>query len=389
MTLPIFNSTDSLLAVVFIMIAFSMWLQKYSALKSIGPVLTVIVIGIILSNLKIVPGSHELYGTLGTYCIPISVSLYLLNVDFQGLKKLSRQPWIAIICAVFSVSIISVIFGVVFGNVIPEGWKVAGMFVGTYTGGSANLTAIAVGLNAAQETIASANAADYVIGIPVLILLFAMPAILRKMKWIERVWPYHYTEAERQESDGSGSLMGSDTWSIRDIAYLLALAITISTVAGIISAKLFPESFMSAGKILLNTTISLIMAQLPMVKKLKGNMSLGLLFGMMYLSTIGFMVDIRAFFGSTLAITLFCACVIFGAMALHLLILRLFKVKYEYAVLSITGAIADGPTAALVASGGGWNSLVGIGLIMGVIGGVCGNYVGIGVAYLIKMLIGA
>ena len=76
-------------------------------------------------------------------------------------------------------------------------------------------------------------------------------------------------------------------------------------------------------------------------------------------------------------------------MALHLLILRLFKVKYEYAVLSITGAIADGPTAALVASGGGWNSLVGIGLIMGVIGGVCGNYVGIGVAYLIKMLIGA
>lgn len=76
-------------------------------------------------------------------------------------------------------------------------------------------------------------------------------------------------------------------------------------------------------------------------------------------------------------------------MALHLLILRLCKVKYEYAVLSITGAIADGPTAALVASGGGWNSLVGIGLIMGVIGGVCGNYVGIGVAYLIKMLIGA
>mgnify|MGYP003177996546 CR=1 FL=1 len=36
------------------------------------------------------------------------------------------------------------------------------MFVGTYTGGSSNLTAIAVGLDASKNTIASANAADYV-----------------------------------------------------------------------------------------------------------------------------------------------------------------------------------------------------------------------------------
>ena len=35
------------------------------------------------------------------------------------------------------------------------------MFVGTYTGGSSNLTAIAVGLDASKNTIASANAADY------------------------------------------------------------------------------------------------------------------------------------------------------------------------------------------------------------------------------------
>ncbi len=39
------------------------------------------------------------------------------------------------------------------------------MFVGT-TGGSSNLTAIAVGLDASKNTIASANAADYVVGHP-------------------------------------------------------------------------------------------------------------------------------------------------------------------------------------------------------------------------------
>ncbi len=65
---------------------------------------------------------------------------------------------------------------------ISEGWKVAGMFVGTYTGGSANLTAIGTGLNVSRQTLAAANAADYVIGVPTLIFMFALPAILKTQR---------------------------------------------------------------------------------------------------------------------------------------------------------------------------------------------------------------
>ena len=42
------SSTQGLLFVVFLMVAFSLWLQKYKVFKSLGPVLTVVVIGIIL-----------------------------------------------------------------------------------------------------------------------------------------------------------------------------------------------------------------------------------------------------------------------------------------------------------------------------------------------------
>ncbi len=61
---------------------------------------------------------------------------------------------------------------------------------------------------------------------------------------------------------------------------------------------------------------------------------------------------------------------------------------YEYVILGITGAIADGPTASLVASSASWNRLISIGLLMGVIGGMCGNYAGIMVAYIIKAVLG-
>lgn len=63
--------------------------------------------------------------------------------------------------------------------------------------------------------------------------------------------------------------------------------------------------------------------------------------------------------------------------------------RKRYVLLGIVGAIADGTTSSLVASGARWKSLVSVGMLMGVIGGVCGNYVGIAVAYLIRMITGA
>lgn len=178
----VFNTPETLLLVMFMTVSVGLWLQKFKVFKSLGPALTVIILGIILSNLKIVPVNHDVYGILSGYCIPLSICICLLSLDLKEMKKLTKEPIIALISAVLSVCIMAFIFGLVFAGKIDEGWKVAGMFVGTYTGGSSNLTAIAVGLDAARETIAAANAADYVIGIPTLVFMFAAPAILKNSK---------------------------------------------------------------------------------------------------------------------------------------------------------------------------------------------------------------
>lgn len=177
---PLFESSDAMLAVILCIVACAFWVQKFKIFKMIGPALFVIIAGVLLVNLRIVPAYTDVYGVISTYCIPFSVSLYLLNVDLKQIMKMSKQPLISIVSAVFCVSIVAVVFGAIFGNIVEEGWKVAGMFVGTYTGGSANLTAIASGLDASASTIAAANAADYVIGMPTLVLMFAMPALLKK-----------------------------------------------------------------------------------------------------------------------------------------------------------------------------------------------------------------
>ncbi len=385
---PLFESTESMLAVILCMIALAFWIQKFKVFKTLGPALFIIIFGIILVNLKIVSGSSEIFGTISAYCIPISMSLYLLNVDLKKILKMSKQPLLSIASAVFSVSLVAVVFGAIFGGKIHEGWKVAGMFVGTYTGGSANLTAIATGLNASADTIAAANAADYVIGMPTLVLMFAAPAVLKNSKKFQKLWPYSFTDQELEGDGDTKELMESEEWSIKDIAILLAISCSIVAISTKLSGY-FSADFASAGRILLISTLSILASQIPAVRQLKGAMNLGLFFGMMFLAVVGFSVDVRGFLGSALNITLLCFCVIACSIILHLCITRLLKIKYEYVLLGIIGAIADGTTSALVASGAKWKSLISIGLLMGIIGGVCGNYFGIAVAYLVRMMIGA
>lgn len=169
------------------MIALSFYLQKSKIFKNLGPALTVIILGMILSNFKVVPVSTEVYGTIMYYAIPLSVSIMLLSIDFKAFLKLSKQPLISIVVAAFSVSIVAFLSGLFFAPLMDEGWKVAGMFVGTYTGGSSNLNAIAAGLEASTNTIAAANAADYVIGMPSIIFLFAAPALIKKSKAFKKI----------------------------------------------------------------------------------------------------------------------------------------------------------------------------------------------------------
>ena len=382
----LFSNPGSILAVMTSMIALGFYLQRYKAIKSLGPALTIIIMGIILSKLKVVPVSTELYGTISTYAIPISMTIMLMSVDLKEMTKLSREPLIAIFVAVLTVSIMAFLFGLVFAEKISEGWKVAGMFVGTYTGGSANLTAIGTGLNVSRQTLAAANAADYVIGVPTLIFMFALPAILKNSKKFKKLWPYHVEESELEDCQNE-EFMESKEWSIKDIAWMLAIGFVVTEVSTIL-AGYFNSSFSSAARILLVTTISIIIAQLKPVKKLKGNLDLGLFVALFFLCTIGFSVDIKEFLGSTFTITLYCFSIIFASFVFHLGITRLLKIKYQYVILSIVGAIADGPTSALVAASAKWNSLVSVAVVMGVIGGVLGNYAGISVAYAIKMSLG-
>jgi len=380
------NSSGFVLAVISSIVAVSFYLQKYKFFRTFGPPIVCIILGIILSNTGLMPHWNDVYGVVFQYAIPLSIAMFMLNVDLKAWKNISKQPLLAVMFAVISVSFVALAVGVLFATKIDDGWKIAGMFVGTYTGGSSNLTAIGTGLGASASTFAAANAADYIVGMPTLILFFAVPGLLAKWKGFEKLWPYKLSEEELASGD-EDELFAKKEWSITDIAILFAIGFVVTEIATFVSSG-FNPMISSAVRILLITTISIILAQLEPVKKVNGNIDLGMFLAMYFLVIIGLLVNINEFVTSTPLIAIFCGIVIILSLILHITLCRIFKIKYQYVLISIVAAIGDGTSAAMLAGAGNWKSIMSIAIVLGVIGAALGNYVGIGVAYAIKMIVG-
>ena len=101
----IFSSEGALLFIMVATVALGFWLQRFKVFKTLGPALTVIVMGIVLSNLRIVPTSSPTYDAISSYCVPLSVSICLLSLDLKQMRKLSKEPIIALASAIFSVCV--------------------------------------------------------------------------------------------------------------------------------------------------------------------------------------------------------------------------------------------------------------------------------------------
>lgn len=57
----VFSSEGALLFIMVATVALGFWLQRFKVFKTLGPALTVIVMGIVMSNLRIVPTSSPTY----------------------------------------------------------------------------------------------------------------------------------------------------------------------------------------------------------------------------------------------------------------------------------------------------------------------------------------
>ncbi len=384
---PLITSTTGVIAVMSVLVAASLYLSKFWGFKSLGPALLAILLGMLVSNVGVTPFEHSVYDFASGNLINLSIVILLLSTDLKGIKNMGTQPLLAMGLACVSVTVIAFIFGIFFATHIQEGWKLAGMFVGTYTGGSANLNAIGSSLEVSSEMMAAANAADYVAYTPFILLMMYCGSNLHKFAWFNKFWPQRLEEKELT-LEGGGNYLKAKEWSIADLAWLVAIGFTVVAVSSAVASKISPPGWTGTIRLILMTTITVILAQLPLVKRLRGTLDLGMYLSFFYLSYIGLTVNLTEFYNSALLVGVYCFVVIFISLALHILFSRMFKIKYQYVLLSMQAAVGSSVSATVLAAASGWESLVGVAVVMGLIGNAIGNYLGLFVAHALRLVLG-
>ena len=124
--------------------AFSIWAeQKYQWASKVTGCVLALAIAMLFSNLKIIPVDAPTYDQVWDYVVPLAIPMLLFNANLKKIWKESGRLLVIYLISGLGTVAGAFIASAALKNVIPEIYKPAAMMTGTYTGGSANLVAMA------------------------------------------------------------------------------------------------------------------------------------------------------------------------------------------------------------------------------------------------------
>ncbi len=319
--------------------------------------------------------------------IPIALPLLLFSLDIKRWLKLAKEGLLSLILGVSSLIIVVVAGYFLFESYIDESWKVAGMLVGVYTGGTPNLAAIGTALDVAPNIFVLTNTYDMVIGS--LCLFFLLTIAQRAFNLILP----HFRESHEkvklkkiiEESSGIDNYLGMLTKNgILQLSKALGLSLLILVTSYGISL-LMPKSAQTAVVILLITTLGLLLGTIKSISKIEKTFQLGMYFIIVFSMVVASMADLRSMFQiDFLHLFMYITFVVFGSIIVHVFLSYLFKIDSDTTIITITALTFSPPFVPVVAAALKNKEIIITGITTGILGYAFGNYLGVGLAYFLK-----
>lgn len=368
-----------LAALIAAVTALAFWLDhKVAPLSKIGASLLVIIFGAILSNAGLVPAQSAVYDVISGPITSLSIAWLLLAVNLRDLKRAGPR-----MLGAFGIAAAGTVIGALVGSLVlhrtfgDDSWRLAGTLTGTYTGGSVNFVAVGRGVGLAGPLFAGANAAD------ALTTALWLGATLLLPIWLKRFYPTPIPVGTEESKQAQHPFFEAVPMSTLNVAVLLAAGFALIVAADAI-ANVVP----GIPAVLWLTTLALLVGHLTPLRGAVGAMQLGNLGLHLFFAVIGIysrIADIIAVgvevFYFTLIIVVVHGLVVYGAGRLA---------RMDVGTLSVASQAAiGGPSSALaVAVSREWPGLVLPGIVVGLLGYAVGNYLGFGIAYLVRGLLG-
>lgn len=394
-TLIAANDTWTLWAILAVSASAAIILeQKYQWASRITGCILALLFMLVLANLRVIPTESPVYDTVWSYVVPLAVPILLLSADFKNLKRDAGR-----LTGIFLLSSIGTILGgflayFALKGLIPKLNTIVPMFVGTYIGGSVNFVALSTVFHVPGQTTSAALVADNLLGAIFFSTIIALPAlnVIRKnfthpyIDELERL-----TEAEQADKKTQAAqYWAAKEISLKDIALTVSIALVIVAISSKVS-DLFAAYFtgkdafsqlmvnLLGNKYLLITTFTWLAATFSPIKlsAIKGSQEIGTFLIYLFFAVIGAPASISLILKESPLLLVFAAIIVATNLIVSLLLGKLFHFSIEEILIASNANVGGPTTAAAMAVSKGWSELIVPALLVGTLGYVIGNYLGI------------
>ena len=364
--------------------------QRWRWIDKVSPMAILYIIGLLIANttpwLPQDTQLLELNNLIGNICIPLAIPLMLISCSLSNWS--TGKALKAFLSGLVSVLIVTIIGFFLFrgqgdSRIFAQ---VSAVAVGIYTGGIPNMGAIAQGVGMDQPTYLYVTSYDLIItGLYlVFVICFGKPLFRRLLG--------HDTPPIPPKDNASITDIPSYS-KFKSHILMPLIALPIAVVSYLLST-LFHDNMSTPMLILILTTLSIAASFFPFVRQANHDarqhdsqpfaFSLGLYFVYLFCFSIANACDVRQMdLAGSLNILWYILFVIFGSLTLQIILAKLLKLDGDTTLVTSVALINSPPFVPLVAALLGNKEIIVLGITVGLLGYMLGNYLGLAVFFLL------
>lgn len=367
--------------------------ERWRWIDRVSPMTVLYVIGLAAANL-LPTGTLDanINSLMGNLAIPLAIPLMLMGCD-------TRQMRVGKALKVFVSGLLSVLVATMAGfflfkpdTATPEAWRefaqVSAVATGIYTGGIPNMGAIKQAVEMPDQTYLYITSYDLIVT-----GLYLVFIILFGRQFFRKVLP-------NRKATASSTTTGADPTAqaarVRPFDRehrkhsLLAIAITLGIAAlsyGAALATSHDDSPNMTVLILLLTTLAIGASFLPPMREQQQSFDLGLYCVYVFCLSIATACDVRQMdLAGSLPILYYLGFIILVSLILQIIMARLLHIDGDAVMVCSVALINSPPFVPLAAALLKNKDVIVLGITIGLLGYMLGNYLGIGIFHLLMAI---
>ena len=382
--------------------------HKWKILQKIGTVILAYAVGIIMSLTGFVtfePGTADaaifesIQKLIMNISVPLAIPLMLFNCDFKLWTRALPKTIMALVGGIIAIAVAVISGFFIFRNSgVNDIENVSAMMTGIYTGGTMNFNALGAALGVDPTTITLVLTFQMLITFP--LIMFITGGGYRLFRKI-LPFPDESTSISKLGSniedhgiENYGMMLNKKVFPKTMLGLLLSIGF-LAVGAGLsllfYNLGIVGDQETGTGKlnelviILTITTLSIIASFSKKIRELPKTFELGMIFILIFSIAVASQFNPYSIDMSAISLGLFVLYIMLVSVIIHIIFCRFSKINGDLYTVAQVGLFCSPPFIPPVVGAMGNKKVLISGIVIGLIGYAIGTYMGVGIAYLLKL----